>query len=281
MLYTQNKWNGSASLRADYDQNYGFALLPQLNIAYVLNNIVFRASGGRATRSADFTERFNNYNKAKVKGGSIGNPDLGAEKSWSYELGATVKLTEFAKLNASAFMRSQNDVIDWTTTPYAEMPRKTNLDSGSVYALAKNIKKVETKGFEIEVVFQKTVSKNHRLYANMGATILNSSSDDPNPSFYIIAHAKMMLQGSFMYQIKKLSLSLNMLYKARTVLTKPDINAEVSSSYLVANTRLSYQFNENFSAFASCNNIGDIRYADLLGSKMPNRWWTAGASFRF
>jgi vitamin B12 transporter len=280
-LYSFKKWRVSTSLRGDYDENYGFALLPQANISYILSNVTLRANVGRATRSADFTERYNNYNKAFIKSGSVGNPDLSAENSWSYEVGATAQLGEYLKLSGSGFLRSQNNVIDWTTTPYADMPRKSNLDTNGTYALAKNIKKVETKGVEIELTFQKNIATHHNLYANLGATFLNSTSDDPKPSFYIIAHAKTLLQGTLMYGYKKMNLAINMLYKERTPLTASSINTSITSSYLLANVRVGCQFNRHWSAFASCNNIGDIQYSDLLGSKMPNRWLSAGAGFKF
>jgi vitamin B12 transporter len=281
LLYNQKNWRIGASLRGDYDENYGFAVLPQANVSYVLPNIAFRANAGRATRSADFTERYNNYNKVLVKSGSIGNPDLSTENSWSYEAGATARLGEYFRLNGSAFLRSQNDVIDWSPTPYSDMPRKTNLDSNGVYALAKNIKKVETKGIEIELTFQKSIATYHNLYATVGATFLKSTSDDPKPSFYIIAHAKTLVQGTLIYSFKNLSIAVNMLYKERAPLTAAGINASITSSYFLANTRMGYQFDKHWSAFVSCNNMGNIQYSDLLGSKMPNRWWTAGAGFKF
>lgn len=281
VLYSEKKWRIGTSLRGDYDENYGFAFLPQANISYVLSNVTIRANAGRATRSADYTERYNNYNKNFLKAGSIGNPDLSAEKSWSYELGATARLGEYFKLNGSAFLRSQKDVIDWTTTPYADMPRKSNLDTNGIYALAKNIKKVETKGIEIELSFQKIIANHHNIYTTIGATLLHSTSDDPKPSFYIIAHAKTLIQGTLIYEYKKINLAVNMLYKEREPLNASSINASITSSYMLVNARIQYQFNKNWSAFVSCNNIGDIKYSDLLGSKMPDRWLSAGAGFKF
>jgi iron complex outermembrane receptor protein len=281
MLYSKMNWRVGASLRGDYDGNYGFALLPQANVSYIFPNVTLRANVGRAVRSADFTERYNNYNKSLVKSGSIGNPDLTAEKSWSYEAGATVRLGNYFKLSATAFYRNQNDVIDWTTTKYADMPRQNNLDVAGTYALAKNIKEVKTKGVEVELTYQKMIAVHQNLYINVGATFMRSSSNDSIPSFYIIAHAKTLVQGTLMYSFKGFSLALNTLYKERNVLLAKGINAEVSSSYFLVNARLGYQFNKTFSVFASCNNIGDITYSDLLGSKMPQRWLTGGASFAF
>jgi iron complex outermembrane receptor protein len=73
------------SVRIDWDQSYGWVVIPQINGAWVKGNITTRASIGRGVRDADFTERYNNYNKPIVTSGSIGNPYLETEKSWSYD----------------------------------------------------------------------------------------------------------------------------------------------------------------------------------------------------
>lgn len=281
LLYAQKNWRVSTSIRGDYDENYGFAILPQANISYNLPKVTLRANVGRATRSADFTERFNNYNKAFVKSGSIGNPELDAERSWSYEVGVSANLGHSFTINSSAFLRSQSNIIDWVNTPFSEMPRKSNLYSNSAYALAKNIRSVENKGLEIELTYQKAMTSKHHIYANIGATILRSTSNDPKPSFYIIAHAKALFQSTVMCRFGKMSLTVNMLYKERTKSNALGINAELSSSYLLVNARMSFQYNQHWQAFVSCNNIGGINYSDLLGSKMPNRWLSAGAAFAF
>ncbi|MCC6185864.1 MAG: TonB-dependent receptor, partial [Chitinophagaceae bacterium] len=230
-LYRHNHWNISSSLRADYDGNYGLALLPQANIAYVLQYISFRANAGRATRSADFTERYNNYNKSMLKGGSIGNPNLSAEKSWSYEAGITTQPYKWLQVNATVFARNQSDVIDWANTQYADMPRKENLDTSGVFALAQNINKVNTQGLEIDFTFRKKLDKNQQLFINMGATFMRSSSNDPNPSYYIIAHARSLFQTTIIYSYDRLSLSANFLYKDRNPSVANAINANLGSSY--------------------------------------------------
>ncbi|GAA4449421.1 TonB-dependent receptor plug domain-containing protein [Rurimicrobium arvi] len=281
LLYHYEHLNLSGSLRADYDGNYGFALIPQLNASYNAGIITFRGTAGRATRSADFTERYNNYNKTLVKSGSIGNPDLTAEQSWSYEAGATLNVAQYLKLSGTAFYRSQDNVIDWVTTPYADMPRQTNLDPSGTYALAKNLKQVKTKGMEFEATFQKQLSKNQSIYVNAGITLMRSTSNDPVPSFYIIAHAKTLIQSTVMYQFGRLSLSGNMIYKERNPQMAKGINAEITSSYAVFNARVGLRILSQLSVYASCNNIGNIRYSDLLGSTMPTRWFMGGASYNF
>ncbi|MEY4824169.1 MAG: hypothetical protein RLZZ75_1082, partial [Bacteroidota bacterium] len=130
------------SLRIDWDQSYGWIIIPQINGSWVNGNLTTRASVGKGVRDADFTERYNNYNKSIVTGGSIGNPFLQAEKSWSYELGADYRMGSNFKWGATAFLRDQNNLIDWTPTPYPMMPRQSNLVITGSYSLATNVSSV-------------------------------------------------------------------------------------------------------------------------------------------
>ena len=281
LLFNHNNWKIGPSLRLDWDENFGTAFLPQLNIAYQINQITLRTNAGKAIRSADFTERYNNYNKAIVSSGSIGNPNLGTENSWSYEAGADVLLSRFFKLSTSAFYRDQNNVIDFVTTPYAAMPRKDNLVAGGTYALAKNIQTVSTKGVEIEIAYKKTVAADKALFINTGITFLQSVSSDPVPSFYIISHAKMLLQSNIVYSCKKISIATNFIYKQRGSQQVTAIDAVISPNYFLWNTKLSYALINKLNVFIAVNNITNITYSDLLGSRMPGRWTTAGVNFNW
>jgi iron complex outermembrane receptor protein len=75
-------------LRLDWDENYGWIAVPQFNLSWTPAKFTYRFAAGRSFRDADFTERYNNYNKALVTGGSIGNPALKSESSWNIEAGA-------------------------------------------------------------------------------------------------------------------------------------------------------------------------------------------------
>lgn len=280
-LFNVNKFRISPGLRGDWDENYGAVLLPQLNTAYLLKNITLRANAGKAIRSADFTERFNNYNKKNLASGTVGNPDLGTENSWSYEAGADVYLASSLKLSATGFYRDQNNVIDYVATPYEDMPRKENLVPGSTYALAKNLKKVTTKGIETELSFQHSFSKTNNLYITTGVTFLKSASSDGVASFYIISHARTLIQSTFIYSNKKINLATNFVYKNRGAQQASAINASLSKDYFLLNAKLSYRFCSMAGIFISVNNITDIHYSDLLGSIMPGRWTTGGLNLTF
>ena len=279
VIYKLKNLTLNPGVRIVQDKNYGVELLPQANIAYRAGKLALRANAGKSIRSADFTERYNNYNKVLVRSGNIGNPDLQTENSWSYETGADLLLNKF-KFSAAWFYRNQDDVIDWVATPYASMPRKENLIPTGSYALAKNIKQVNTSGLELEVNFRQRFNKTHQLYVNASATFLRSTSSDSIPSFYIISHAKTLLQQTVVYSIKDFSFSLTSIYKERNPQNAPGIKAFTSRDYWLVNAKVSYRY-KMVDAFVAVNNIGNIDYSDLLGSKMPQSWTTAGLAVSF
>lgn len=91
------------SLRLDWNEIYGWELIPQANISYRTAKVQLRASGGRTIRDADFTERYNNYNKVFVTSGRIGNPSLVPEHSISYEAGVDYFAADELKLSGTIF----------------------------------------------------------------------------------------------------------------------------------------------------------------------------------
>jgi len=278
LIYSNKNLKITPAMRIDNDGNYGTAVLPQLNAAYQIKTITIRSNAGRSIRGGDFTERYNNYNKVFVSGGSIGNPNLVTENAWSYEAGADVILSNHFKASVTGFYRNQNNIIDFVTTPYINMPRKINLSPTGTYALAENIKKVKTSGVEMELSYQKAFGNKQSLYVNAGITLLKSNSNDSVPSFYIISHAKTLVQSTVIYQCKKINLAVNMVYKNRNARNANAINAAITKNYLLLNAKLGYSFYKDMQLFVSCTNFTNINYSDLLGSIMPKRWTSIGFS---
>lgn len=265
------------SLRLDWDENYGAILVPQVNFAWTPSKFTFRASGGRSFRDADFTERYNNYNKVLVTSGRIGNPDLKPEHSWNAEAGADYSFSYQLKISTTIFYRDHTNLIDYANTPYNEMPRKDNLSPAGTYALAKNIEKVKTTGLELDMIYSKKLNENSTVLVNGGFTWLQSKNNDPAPSFYISSHAKYLLNFSALYSIHAFSFSVTGLYKKRDEQKSAAINAEITPSYFVLNAKGVYQFSKKFDKlFIEADNLFDKRYSDLLGAMMPGRWLSGG-----
>ncbi|MBY0478424.1 MAG: TonB-dependent receptor [Chitinophagaceae bacterium] len=266
------------ALRVDWNERAGLELIPQLNLSYRYEKLQLRASAGRSTRDADFTERFNNYQPATVAAGNrIGNPDLEAENAFSYEAGADYLFTNELKVSAGWFQRYHNGLIDYVSTPYSNMPRQVNLIPGATYSLAKNIDKVNTKGIETDIQYSKTFSANHTLIAAMGFVWINSKSSDSIPSLYVSNHAKYFTNFSVQYRYKFISIAINGLYKQRRPQTGNPAFVPVSKDYFLMNARLEGHFIENkLGVFIQADNVFNRRYSDILGTVMPNRWLMGG-----
>jgi len=263
-------------------KNISSELVPQMDISYKNKGIQLRGSVGKTIRDADFTERYNNYNKSLVKSGSIGNPDLKAERSVSYEAGADLFVKTYLKLSATFFQRFHQRLIDYSTTPYDEMPRKENLIPTGTYALAKNIASVNTTGFETDVQYTHHFTEQHRLSGSLGLLWLDSKSSDSIPSFYISSHARFLTNFSLVYQYKDLSFSINGLYKRRKIQTASSINAAITPDYFVMNAKAEYSFlQRSLSVFAELDNVFNRQYSDLLGAVMPGSWFIGGIKFQW
>ena len=265
------------SLRIDWDQNYGWIIIPQINGSWVNGNLTTRASAGKGVRDADFTERYNNYNKSIVTSGSIGNPFLQAEKSWSYELGADYRMGPNFKWGATAFLRDQNNLIDWTPTPYPMMPRQSNLVITGNYSLATNVSSVKTKGIETDLTYNKKWGDDYELNLSTGLVWLSSTSPNKTPSFYISSHARFLWNEQIVFRADHLQLSINSVYKIRNAQTASAINAALSTNYFLVNSKFSYLTSKRKgNVFLEITNLTNTPYSDLLGAIMPSRWITAG-----
>lgn len=270
------------AVRIDWNKRSGVELVPQVNFSYKLRNLQLRGSAGKTIRDADFTERFNNYNKSLVTSGRIGNPALEAERSFSYEAGADYFAASSVKISGTFFQRLHKRLIDYVPTPYADMPRKENLSPAGSYALAKNIAKVNTTGAELDIQYYDNLPNNGILYAGAGVVWLHSKSSDAVPSFYISSHAKFMTNFFAEYSYKKIVLGVNGIYKHRSSQVAPAIQAELSRDYFVVNAKAAFFiWEKKLSVFAQVDNITDTNYSDLLGSAMPGRWMMGGIKLMF
>ena len=271
------KFSMSPSVRIDHNELRGTEFVPQINLSYNVNKWQLRASAGKTIRDADFTERYNNYNKAFVSGGSIGNPGLVAERSFSYEAGTDYFAGKNLKLSASVFQRRQSDLIDFITTPYANMPRKTNLSPTGTYALATNIAKVTTSGLEMDVQFNKTFNNQHAIASTLGLLWMDSKGSNTTPSFYISSHAKFLTNFSFEYSNNIFALSSTGIYKHRTAKAATAIQARVNADFFMMNSKLSvFVWKKKAAVFVEVDNMFDKVSSDLLGTQLPGRWLMVG-----
>lgn len=270
----------SPSVRVDWSEIRGTELIPQINISWHREKWQLRGSAGKTIRDADFTERFNNYNKSFVAGGSIGNPDLKAERSFSYEAGADWLASRHIKLSVSGFQRRQKQLIDWVPTPYSEIPRNENLSPTGNYALAKNIAEVITSGTELDGQYIRSWNRGQSVFISVGLVWLYSDIEKGVPSFYLSSHARLLTNFNVRYSYERISFSVNGIYKYRNPQVAAAINASLSSDYFLCNARADFEIlKSRLYIFTEVDNITDHQYSDLLGATMPGRWWMGGIKF--
>ena len=269
-------------VRLDYSQRIGFIATPQINIAYNPSAWSLRASFAQGIRDADFTERYNNYNRPLVTSGRIGNPDLKPEKTYNLELCEDYVASSKLKISTTLFYRNQNQLIDYTPTAYNDMPRTINLVPAGSYALATNLANVKTKGAEIDLNYTEKINEHSSFTINYNLTYLNSKNKDSIPSFYISAHANWLSNYNMVYSFRRFTAAINGLFKARNAQAASAINASLSKSYFLLNTKIAYSFQKaHCTLFAQAHNILNTKYSDLLGAIMPERWVSGGLQVKF
>ena len=113
---------------------------PSVSGAYWVNSRVkLRASTSSAFRLPDFTELY--YSAP----GTLGNPNLKAETSWSYEGGVQVALGHGATADAGVFNHHDHNVIDYALS--ASAPAGTA-------AVAENLQNLTFTGAEVSLRWQ-------------------------------------------------------------------------------------------------------------------------------
>ncbi len=269
-------WMMNGGLRITHDELYGNILIPQLSLSRSGADHQWRFSAGRSFRDADFTERFNNYNKSQVSSGRIGNPALTPEDAWQAEIGYDLFFHKKFTLHTSLFYRAHRGLIDWVNTPYAEMPRQSNLLPTGIYALAKNIERVRSIGWEADMQYIDSVGAG-RLLAQAGILWLSNEAPSGAAGFYLNSHARFLINGLIQYRIGKWECSLGTLYKERTPQTSTPLAATLTPSYLLMNIKISMEsIRGKWYPYLQIDNLTDTRYSDLLGATMPGRWLSGG-----
>ena len=272
----------TASLRADYDDNYDLEFSPQLNFAYLLNKINLRASIGRSIRAADYTERYVSNNLVDLSPGrSLGNPFLMAERSWSEEIGLDVQAAENLLIKATLFFRQSAELIDYVQSNESTIQGIGSLQEGADYFFAQNISDVDTKGFEVEASYSKSLNQETSLSAVLGYTYLDTRNDEDEVSVYISSHAKHLGTARLLLDHKHFNIGITGLYKDRSLRQAAGIGAELAPSYFLVNANVGLKISERLRISLQMNNVGDISYQNILGAEMPRRWFMGGLKFEY
>jgi len=117
----------NAALRLDYYDTFGFQVSPSCGLAYEVSRLfTLRCNASRGFRVPTFTELY--YTSPANKG----NPSLGTEEAWSYDVGALYE-TKDINLSGSFFLRTSDNVIDWTGTSSPGVWEAKNIGEFDIY----------------------------------------------------------------------------------------------------------------------------------------------------
>lgn len=273
-----DRWKTNISTRLENDDNYGTEFIPQMSLLYAKDRLRLRASAGRAVRAADFTERFVSFNIPNLTPGrNIGNPDLKAEKSWSFDLGGSYQFKKNAQLSGSIFYRDSDDLIDFVTTNANEISNISTLLPGEDYFYAQNIAGARTIGFEISYQKQWKWENGWQLWSEFGYTFLETDQDGNLDSKAIANHPKHNFALNSIAKFNRFGLSLNANYINRSEEAVAAINARVKADYFLLNASLSaFVYEEKLQVFMNVWNITDERFQEILGAQNPGRWVSGG-----
>jgi len=273
--------NATLSTRAGYDDNYGSKFIPQLNLAYSTGALTLRTSGGRAVRAGDFTERFISSQIPNLSPGrNIGNPDLDSESSWTFDIGADWNSGAGTFLSSSIFYRSSENLIDYTFTNSDDIENVTNLQPNENYFFATNVSEATTLGVEILAQQQWNLTEKSSLKSQLGYTFLDTENDGDEVSKYLANHPKHNLNLLLALSGKHFSISSANNYINRDSEAVNAINAEVGSAYWVSHLNLGIRPNsDHLQLNFRLNNAFDTDYEEILGSKLPGRWFSAGVQW--
>ncbi|MGB0849957.1 MAG: TonB-dependent receptor plug domain-containing protein [Bacteroidia bacterium] len=274
----------NGGIRVENSEKIGTQLVPQVNIAYTKNSkYILRSSIGRSIRQPDFTERFISYELPKSNlfpGRNIGNPDLEAESSYSFDIGMDAYLSNKLQFSNTIFARQSSNLIDYSLTNSSNIHNLTHLRDSTDYLYTMNISKSTTIGNELGLKYAILDKKNLKINANLNYTYIRTTTPDSVVSKYIANHPINNINGSVQLTSGGWNLNLGGAFITRNEEAVEAINAEIQSQYALVNARLSYTSQKMpVSVFVNVRNILDTQYQEILGARMPGRWMMAGISW--
>ena len=274
----QNGLSFTGSLRLQFHSVGAASFLPQFSAAYSVKNWTLRSSVGRAVRNSDFTERFVSseiQNLTPLR--NIGNPDLKPEESVTFDIGLDWKPTPLFSISPTYFIRSSDNLIDYSLASSSEITNADNLLPGEDYFYAQNIANANTHGVEIMANSQLFTQHPHSLRLNAGYTYIKTTSDAGTVSRYIANHPSHQVFAGLNLSSSIFQLSMDSSYRIRSKESAEIVNAAVPESYFIANLKLSVlPFDNGVRFYTRIMNLTDEKYQEILGAPMPGRWFMAG-----
>jgi outer membrane cobalamin receptor len=235
-------------VRVDAYSNFGSAVSPSLAVSsWLTSRLKVRGSAGRAFRIPTFTELY--YRDPNNEG----TPTLQPEHAWEGETGLEWLGDSGWVGNASAFVRREENVIDWVRPSPLVRWRTTN------------IRRVDVRGFELGVGRLSTAGQLLRFdYAYLDA----DAGRVDFLSKYVLDYARHSVTGSASLQAPgRIAVGGRLSYRRRLD----------RRSYWVLDTRVARAVGRG-ELFVEGSNLLDTEYQEVRGVDMPGHWLRTGMS---
>ena len=232
-----------AGARLDRSGSYPQEFSPSLRLSYALGPAQVHASVGRAFREPSFTELY--YRDPA----NVGNPDLEAERAWSWEAGLGLRPMSGLLAQTALFARYEDDLIDYTRP----------VDS-SLW-VAGNLGRVRTLGTQVDLSY----GGKGAVRWNLGYTWYHKTRilDDNYESKYVFTHPRHLILAGLSHPLMS-GFSSRWQFSFR--------ESERGADYGLVDLVLSRGFRYG-RIQGRIQNLADERYEDVSGVPMPGRWF--------
>lgn len=232
-----------AGARLDRSGSYPQELSPSLRLSYALSSAQLHASVGRGFREPSFTELY--YRDPA----NVGNPDLEAERAWSWEAGLALRPMAELLAQTALFARYEDDLIDYIRPV-----------GNSLWA-ASNLGRVRTLGTQVDLSY----GGKGAVRWNLGYTwyhktrVLNRGYE----SKYVFTHPRHRVLVGLSHPLVK-GFSSRWQFSFR--------ESGRGDDYGLVDLVLSRRFRYG-RVQGRVRNLADERYEDVSGVPMPGRWF--------
>lgn len=259
-----NHFNLVAGLLANQNSEFGWGYYPGIDFSYHFADSKIFAGVNQSLRLPTYTDLY--YNSPTI----IGNKNLKAEKSITYEIGYSFNTT-YIRNEISTYYREGTNIIDWVKYPSETQWQTQN------YATLNTIGgKVETNFYPQELIPDFFIQRISAGYAY--AEITKQSSADSLQSRYTLDYLAHKANVNLQHRI------YGNFYAVWQVSTQ---DREGSYSDFVSGENVDYELFTLFDArifwqkkmyfvYLEANNILDKKYYDLGNVVMPGRWGKIG-----
>lgn len=236
-------------VRVDVHSQFGATIHPIFTLGYLLTaSTKIFSSFGTSFRAPSYTDLY--YGDPKT----VGNTALKPERGSSVEFGIHTNPLSALSLQTSAFMRTQNNLIDYV-----------QYTAGGKY-FAANFSEAEVRGVEVQTFYTPQTSGNAFSLSQIffGYTYIDSRLDIKNAirTRYSFTHPKHQVNGST-------TLALPYEFSASLSGTFRDGNtANAVSTFDVA---LRKKFGQTEIIFTA-SNLFNTSYEEIPGIPLPGRW---------